>query len=262
MLCAMQTATFFSGLQRRLDDARSANRYAVRHFFAQVSPQLAAAKQLDHKLAQRFNALDYLRTDELGLSRIIADLLNPRASHGQRTTFLRQLLIRLEDFAPVYSGLDLDKCEISVALEQVITSDRRIDIVVQIADGSTKYALAIENKPYAGDRRTKCATTSGTCWEHTSKTFSLSTYHPRARGLPTGAFPHPNFTQTGRIASPSWRTIKGPLLRIRTNSKHSSCLFRSPCGSNRAAKHAKPTGCAGSWKKRCDSVNTLLEATP
>ena len=35
------------------------------------------------KASARFNNLDYLRDDELGLSRIIADLLNPKASHGQ-----------------------------------------------------------------------------------------------------------------------------------------------------------------------------------
>ena len=44
-------------------------------------------RKLGRKLAPRFNNLDYLRDDELGLSRIIADLLNPKASHGQGVLF-------------------------------------------------------------------------------------------------------------------------------------------------------------------------------
>ena len=51
-------------------------------FFAELVPRLDSARvlerELDRKLAHRFNVLDYLRDDELGLSRIIADLLNPR----------------------------------------------------------------------------------------------------------------------------------------------------------------------------------------
>ena len=56
-------------------------------FFAELVPRLEMARDLERKLgrklAHRFNNLDYLRDDELGLSRIIADLLNPKASHGQ-----------------------------------------------------------------------------------------------------------------------------------------------------------------------------------
>jgi len=153
ILRAMQTAAFFSGLQLRLDDARRANRHAIRKLCSQLSPRLATAKRLELKLARRFNALDYLRTDELGLSRIIADLLNPRSSHGQGAIFLQQLLIQLKEFTQIFSGLDLDRCELSVQVERVITANRRIDIVVEFADAPTKYALAIENKPYAGDQR-------------------------------------------------------------------------------------------------------------
>ena len=45
-------------------------------------------RELDRLLARSFSALDYLRTDELGLSRIIGDLLDPSDSHGQRAHFL------------------------------------------------------------------------------------------------------------------------------------------------------------------------------
>ena len=108
---------------------------------------------LDQQQARRFNALDYLRTDELGLSRIVADLLDPHGTHGQGTSFLDELLVSLRESTPLAPGIALDRNRISVALEQVITSDRRIDIVVEIAEGQSRHALAIENKPYAGDQK-------------------------------------------------------------------------------------------------------------
>ena len=49
-------------------------------------------RELDRLLARRFNALDYLRADEHGLSRIVADMLDPRGTHGQGTGFLSELL--------------------------------------------------------------------------------------------------------------------------------------------------------------------------
>ena len=45
-----------------------------------------------HRIASRFNVFDYLRDDELGLSRVLADLLDPAGPHGQKTLFLRSFL--------------------------------------------------------------------------------------------------------------------------------------------------------------------------
>ena len=101
-------------------------------------------RELDIKLARRFNALDYLRTDELGLSRIIADLLDPRGKHGQGELFLKLLLERLPCFT---APSDLDQAQVNV--EEPITDDRRIDICVRM---DNDCCLAIENKPYAGDQ--------------------------------------------------------------------------------------------------------------
>ena len=125
-------------------------------FFAELAPRLEVARdlgrELDRKLAQQFNILDYLRDDELGLSRIIADLLNPKARHGQGTLFL-QTLLSLEGLKNARDWPDLDRSQISVVVERRITSDRRIDISVHIdgTDGQT-HCLAIENKPYADDQ--------------------------------------------------------------------------------------------------------------
>ena len=117
---------FFDGLLPRLETARTLQR------------------ELDSQLAQRFNVFDYLRTDELGLSRVIADLLNPLGRHGQGPVFLELLLRGLK--LPFATSERLDHA--SVEVERVIKDGRRLDICVRIGN----HCLAIENKPYAGDQ--------------------------------------------------------------------------------------------------------------
>ena len=119
-------------------------------FFDELAPRLETAhtleRELDAHLARRFNAFDYLRTDELGLSRIIADLLNPQGKHGQGSVFLKLLL----------DGCDLEwtlpdhgrRADVNVEVEKTIKDDRRIDVCVSFGGN----CLAIENKPYAGDQ--------------------------------------------------------------------------------------------------------------
>ena len=150
----MDTVRFFTDLRGQIDDARHANRRAVGRLFADLAPRLTAARrreqEQDRQQARRFNVLDYLKTDELSLSRIIADLLDPQATHGQGAVFLHKFLLGLKQCIPFDPGIVLDPSRVSVELEQLITADRRIDIVVQITDGSSRYALAIA---YAGDQK-------------------------------------------------------------------------------------------------------------
>ena len=132
----MEHEDFFAELTARLDGAR------------------ALACELDRELAPQFNAFDYLRDDELGLSRVIADLLDPQASHGQGTLFLRTLL-GLEELKNARHWPDLDGTQkVVVQREREIKFGRRIDILVEIADENRpRYCLAIENKPYAYDQK-------------------------------------------------------------------------------------------------------------
>ena len=148
---------FFGELGARMDDLRRADRHRHLKFFAELSPRLETARalerELDRHLARRFNVFDYLSTVEVGLSRIIADLLNPKGKHGQGTLFLRTLLDELPE---IRDRPDLDAGftrRIRVVTERVITNRRRLDISVEIpgSDG-TYYCLAIENKPYADDQ--------------------------------------------------------------------------------------------------------------
>lgn len=97
----------------------------------------AVEHQLDRHLANHFNALDYLRTDEIGLSRIVADLLDPDGPYGQGACFLALFLVPLieQDRLPRGSTFTLDESEISVSREYAIQVGQqrgRLDIFVEI----------------------------------------------------------------------------------------------------------------------------------
>ena len=125
----------------------STQQQELERFFAEVAPRLDTAQtlddELDRQLARRFNVFRYLRTDETGFSKMIADLLDPAGDHGQGAAFLKLLTDKL-DFA---KGVNLDDAE--VRTERQIGGGR-LDIAVEI-DGS--HCLAIENKSNnAGDQ--------------------------------------------------------------------------------------------------------------
>ncbi len=149
----------------------------------ELTPHLQAARmverELDRHLARRFNTFRYLRGDELGLSRIIADLLDPVGEHGQGTTFLEAMLELLE-VAPEASASGRSRNTASgrggraATLERLPgrlrstadekirvrqergTGGRFIDITVDIPTNDGHFCLAFENKPYAGDQHRQC----------------------------------------------------------------------------------------------------------
>lgn len=136
-------------------------------FFNDLIPRLDMAREVDERLdaalAYRFNVLNYLRTSELGLSRVIADLLSPRATHGQKTLFLDTLLWglqrssaeqgRLLNLTRGFGKWRVADESVDVKVERTIRGGRRLDISIEF-EGSDKQrrCLAIENKPYAGDQ--------------------------------------------------------------------------------------------------------------
>ena len=140
---------------------------SLRGFLDGLKPQLEWARlargvesELDRRMARQFNVLDYVRTSELGLSKVIADLLNPNATHGQGTLFLDVLLRGLKHGSEQSRPLDLTKNYgvwevkdqlVRVETEHTIPGGRRLDIWVEVGGGNDKRCLAIENKPYAGD---------------------------------------------------------------------------------------------------------------
>lgn len=95
-------------------------------------------------------------SDEVHLhSMFLANLLNPKGSHGQRGKFLAAFLKMLQKSFPAISAdnLELDTAIASVGVEKYIgrqtdSEGGRIDIY--LTDG--KHSIIIENKIYAGDQ--------------------------------------------------------------------------------------------------------------
>lgn len=102
-----------------------------------------------------FNDLGFM-SDEVHLhSMFLANLLNPKGSHGQRGKFLEAFLKMLQKSFPALSAdsLKLDTTIASVDVEKFIgrqtdSEGGRIDIY--LSDG--KHSIIIENKIYAGDQ--------------------------------------------------------------------------------------------------------------
>lgn len=102
-----------------------------------------------------FNDLGFM-SDEVHLhSMFLANLLNPKGSHGQRGKFLEAFLKMLQKSFPAISAdsLELDTAVASVDVEKYIgrqtdSEGGRIDIY--LTDG--KHSIIIENKIYAGDQ--------------------------------------------------------------------------------------------------------------
>ena len=102
-----------------------------------------------------FNDLGFM-SDEVHLhSMFLANLLNPKGSHGQREKFLKEFLKMLQKSFSAISAdkLELDITNASVEVEKYIgrqtdSEGGRIDIY--LSDG--KHSIIIENKIYAVDQ--------------------------------------------------------------------------------------------------------------
>jgi len=93
-----------------------------------------ARNRFADRLAPDFSIFDYLRTDEMGLSRCIANLLDPTGKHGQREVFL-------EEFLKKIGWSEIAKIR-SVHLEEQANGQRRIDIFLKFESGEI---IGIEN---------------------------------------------------------------------------------------------------------------------
>ncbi len=153
-------------LHDRVVQARHRALNVLRDFFAKLGRRLVGAAaveaELEHRIASRFNVFDYLRDDELGLSRVVADLLDPGGPHGQKTLFLRLFLGLIDSVRPSPFAFDeqrLEEYTVVVKRERAIETNepdlkapRRLDVWVELtAPGEPALCIAIENKPYADD---------------------------------------------------------------------------------------------------------------
>lgn len=105
-------------------------------------------RRIEPRLASEFSVLRYLRTDEMGLSKILADLLDPEGPHGQGNRFLQCFL---ERHWPKLKDIENSKVKVrtEVSTDRIARRQRRIDIEVDLGTA----VLGIENKPWAGDQQ-------------------------------------------------------------------------------------------------------------
>lgn len=134
----------------------------LQNLLDQVTQNIAAFKKAQglygRQLAMKFSVFNYINTNELGLSQIIADLLNPQGSHGQQHCFLHLFIkhclpaVNLnpnwQPFTENLEGADVTTEEINWKS----SSSRRMDIYVSHKSSEINYGICIENKPFASDQ--------------------------------------------------------------------------------------------------------------
>ena len=91
--------------------------------------------------SNRFNPFQFMRTDEMGLSKILAFLLDPKETHGQGDLFLNSFLKYIEK----HNFLAYDK--IQVCVEKATSENRRHDIFIEgFLNNKRRWIVSIENK--------------------------------------------------------------------------------------------------------------------
>lgn len=91
--------------------------------------------------SNRFNPFQFMRTDEMGLSKILAFLLDPKETHGQGDLFLNSFL----KYIGKHNFLAYDN--IQVCVEKATSENRRHDIFIEgFLNHRRHWIVSIENK--------------------------------------------------------------------------------------------------------------------
>jgi hypothetical protein len=130
-------------------------RQQLKDFFGNLGYRLKLLEevraQTDVFLSTRFNVFDYIEPDENRLSDVIAGLLDPKETHAQGDRFLRAFLNMV---CGLNEGLSGGCLVLREDLTSFIQSNRRrMDILLVFDD----FAVAIENKPWAGEQADQIA---------------------------------------------------------------------------------------------------------
>lgn len=99
--------------------------------------------------SNRFNPFQFMQTDEMGLSKILAFLLDPKETHGQGDLFLNSFL----KFIGKHNFLAYNSIKVSV--EKTTSKNRRHDIFIEgFLDNKLRWIVSIENKlRFASDQK-------------------------------------------------------------------------------------------------------------
>lgn len=95
--------------------------------------------------SNRFNPFQFLQTDEMGLSKILAFLLDPTETHGQGDLFLNSFL----KFIGKHQFLAYKKVNIyrEKTTKEITKENRRHDIFIEgLLDNKIAWVISIENK--------------------------------------------------------------------------------------------------------------------
>ena len=91
--------------------------------------------------SNRFNPFQFMRTDEMGLSKILAFLLDPKEAHGQGDLFLNSFL----KYIGKHNFLAYNN--IHVCVEKTTSKNRRHDIFIEgFLNNKRHWIVSIENK--------------------------------------------------------------------------------------------------------------------
>ena len=179
---------------RQVDEARLARQEHCKRLLKELAPILQEAKKSspERQEAPRFSSFKYLRDDEIGLSRVIAALLDPGTEHGQETSFLEALLEVLPDPPGWLNELHPATADsIHVTPEHPIPGGGgRIDITVEIYSATGHACLAFENKPYARDLELQIMTYLRYLHKRYGERFLLIYLPPVYRWPDENSFPH------------------------------------------------------------------------
>lgn len=124
----------------------------IRDFLLSINGRIAglrtARQAYASRLAPEFNTLSLLAPDELRLSALLAELLDPQGRHAQGRTFW-DLFVRHFSLPAWSNYASRIRVQTEVLTDGAERTDRRIDLLVEIDD---RCAIAIENKPWAADQ--------------------------------------------------------------------------------------------------------------
>jgi len=127
------------------NQARNTVEVLLKDIYFKIGTYREAKNRFSSKLAPEFSIFNYFRCDEVAVSRIIADLLNPKGTHGQGSIFLQAFFEQMEG---VDCGWINPTGNWKVETEKQTNDQRRIDVFLESSLG----VVGIENKPWATDQ--------------------------------------------------------------------------------------------------------------
>lgn len=140
--------SFFQVLKAHLNKHRDSYQTKFIAFFDNLSFRMKLfyefKKQSDRYLSSDFNVFNTICPDENKLSDIIVNILNINGTHGQGGLFLNEFIAFLKR---KNLQIPIDNCDYKMLRE--VSANGRIDILLE----SDRFALIIENKPFALDQK-------------------------------------------------------------------------------------------------------------